>query len=217
MTPTKSNFPKYYIAFFPVIGIGMFVLLYIIAAFKYPGGSWDSIEQSGFSFWNNYLCDLLDSHAVNGAPNDARLFARAALGILCASLLLLWYHLPKLFVKKSTNLWIMRLSGFLALIVMLFIASETHDSIVRIAGVFGVIAIISLIIELHKIRFRTLQHLGIFCVIIFFINYFIYETGSYIHLLPVIQKITFSCFILWFVLLAISLYQHLKSNSIKDS
>lgn len=210
MIDAKVGFPKSYIVLFPLMGMGLFVVLYIIAALNYPGGSWAFTDQNGFSFWNNYLCDLLDDYAVNGTLNDARFFARAALGLLCASLLLLWYHLPKLFKNKSTNLIIMRLSGFLALIVTLFIASGTHDIIIRIAGLFGVVAFVTLFIELHKIRFNNLLIFGLFCLMIFFINYYIYETGSYIEMLPVIQKITFISFIVWFVLLDVSLYRSLK-------
>jgi len=210
---TKADYSKSYVLLFPLSGMGLFVVLYIIAAMNYPGGSWAFTDHNGFSFWNNYLCDLLDEYAINGKLNDTRFFARAALGVLCASLLLLWYHLPKLFVNKSLNLNIMSLSGFLALFVTLFLASGTHDVIVRISGVLGIIALITAVIELYKIKSFRLLILGLFCLFIFFVNYYIYESDSYIRALPVIQKITFVSFILWFALLDISLYRSLKWNN----
>ena len=51
----KAPNPK--ILLLPLFGMLLFVLLYVLAALDYPGGSWILPEQNGFSFWNNYLCD----------------------------------------------------------------------------------------------------------------------------------------------------------------
>lgn len=200
-----------------MVGMVMFMVLYTISAFKYPGGSWNYIEHSGFSFWHNYLCDLLDDYAINGELNSARFFARAALGILCASLILIWVSLPKLFTTKSFNRTIMVMSGLLSLIITLFLASGTHDLIVRIAGAFGVIAVITCLVELYKIRNYKILILGVFCLIVFSANYFIYETGHFIKILPVLQKITFVTFIGWFVLLDIQLYKKLRLLNLNET
>lgn len=204
------NYKRPYIFLLPIFGMGLFIVLYIIAAIFYPGGSWINLNQQGFSFWNNYLCDLLDYYAVNGEINLARFFARSALVTLCISLMLLWFHLPKLFLYTSTNLSKMKFFGILALVLMLFLASGTHDIIIRIAGLFGVIAFITFFIELKKNHYFRLFFLGLFCFIIFLVNYYIYETGFYIKELPVIQKITFFSFIVWFVFLDITLYLKIK-------
>ncbi len=95
----------------------------------------------------------------------------------------------------------------------MFLAIGTHDLIVRIAGVLGVIAFITLFVELFKNSFYKLAAFGIFCLIIFLINYYIYETGSYLIALPVIQKITFLAYILWFGFLDIALFQSVNSSN----
>jgi membrane-associated HD superfamily phosphohydrolase len=210
MIQVKVDFSKSNILLLPLSGMALFVLLYIIAAINYPGGSWAFIDQNGFSFWHNYLCDLLDEYAINGELNTARFFARAALAVLCVSLILLWYHLPKLFSAKSINRTVMWLAGLLSLVITLFLASGTHDLIVRIAGFFGVIGLFTAVIELYKGHFYGLMIFGLFCLTIFFVNYYIYETSIYIEVLPLIQKITFISFIIWFVLLGVSLYRSLK-------
>ena len=206
----KSGFIKPYLILFPLAGIGLFAFLYALSALNYPGGSWNFTDRTGFSFWHNYLCDLLDDYAINGEVNTARFFARAALGILCVSLFWIWFSLSKLFTIKSINLTIMRLSGLLSLVVTLFLGSGSHDLILRIAGICGAIAMITCIVELYKIRYYKLLKLGVFSLIIFFLNYFIYETGYYIKILPVLQKITFISFIVWFVFLDIQLYIRLR-------
>ena len=202
--------PKPNILLLPLFGMLLFVLFYILAALKYPGGSWIMPQQNGFSFWNNYLCDLLDQNAINGELNTARYFARTSLTVLCLSLVLLWYYLPSLFKGKNFNKNIMWLSGIAALVATSFLSSGAHDRTVRIAGFFAVIAFLTCFVELLKARHIKLFVFGIGCLIIFLVNYYIYETGLYIRLLPVIQKISFICFIIWFIMLDVFFYRKLK-------
>lgn len=190
-----------------LLGIVLFVLFYIMAAIKYPGGSWMLPNQDGFSFWHNYLCDLLDIYAINGEINTARFYAITALGFLCIGLFYLWLNLPGLFEVKNFNQKIMKLSGLLSLLLILFLAIGNHDEVVRIAGVFGVIAFITCAVELFKAHHKKLFLLGVLCILVFLFNYFIYETGFFIKMLPVIQKITFLLFICWFICLNIALYR----------
>ncbi len=182
----------------PVAAMALFILLYIIAALNYPGGSWNDPTHSGFSFWNNYLCDLLDSRAINGFPNTAKIWSRTALAILCAGLVYLWYHLPILFSQRGWATKILWASGLLAFLAMLSLSEGTHDVSVRIAGFLGTVALITLIVELVRYQYRTLYPLGIICILIFLVNYGIYETGNGLRFLPIIQKFTFSLFFLWF-------------------
>ena len=194
----------------PLVGMVMFILLYAIAAKHYPGGSWADPGQTGFSFWNNYLCDLLDTHTVTGVLNPARVYARIALLVLCTSLMLLWHGLPKLFKHQNHNLKIMQWAGVLSFGVTLLLGSESHDTITRIAGFIGVIALILLFVNFYRVRYYALLGFGLFCLTIFFLNYYIYETGILIHLLPFIQKVTFLSFILWFAVLNVFVYRAQK-------
>ena len=136
--------------FAPIISIGLFLLLYVIAAANYPGGSWLDAKQQGFSFWHNYLCDLLDQYAINGALNSGRHYARTSLVVLCIGLVFLCNRLPELFPKKNHNVKIMKFSGTIALAITLFLESSTHDITMRLAGLFGIIAIRSILIELFR-------------------------------------------------------------------
>ncbi len=193
--------PRSGFLYLPLVGMAGFVILYVIAAYYYPGGSWRSPEAIGFSFWNNYLCDLLDEYAINGELNTARFLARASLASLCLALLFLWFFLPSLFPGRGVNKKIMWISGILALVATGFLGAGTHDLTVRIAGILGTIAFISCFRELYRMGYIKLMFYGIICLLIFGANYYIYETGELIEQLPVIQKITFISFIGWFVTL----------------
>lgn len=195
----------------PLGGMGLFVLFYIMATLNYPGGSWILPNQDGFSFWHNYLCDLLDIYAINVEDNSARSYEISALGFLCTGLFWLWFYLPRLFQNKSTNQSIMRISGLLSLITIIFLALGNHDKVVRIAGFLGVIAFITSSVELFKVGYKILFLLGVFCLLVFIINYYIYETGLFITSLPIVQKFTFILFISWFICLDVALYRKLRS------
>lgn len=203
---------KHNITLLPIVGIGLFVFFYIMAALSYPGGADISPDQIGFSFWNNYLCDLLNDHAINGAVNISRPFAITGMIILCASLILIWYNVPKLFPSNSTNVRVMKVSGIISLAITFLLPLGEHDFLVRFAGFIAIPALIISFIELFKVGYYRISTLGFFCFIIFLLNYYIYETGSYINSLPVIQKITFVCFISWFIFLDVLIYRKSKTR-----
>ena len=193
-----------------MVGLILFVLFYVFAALQYPGGSRIHPNETGFSFWNNYLCDLLDINAVNGLPNPARYYSRIALFVLCLGLMLFWYYVPRLFVQKKGNGIAIRATGMGSMLITLFMNDSNHDVVVRVAGIFGAVALILLMAQLLKTGHIALFRFGLFCLLIFLVNYYIYETSIYLDTLPVIQKITFISFLSWFALLDVVIYKRVN-------
>ncbi|MDO1513934.1 hypothetical protein Q2T41_14835 [Maribacter confluentis] len=198
------------LSFLSLLNIILFIIFYVIAAKHYPGGSWLEPDINGFSFWHNYLCDLLDINAINGKQNEARLYAIVALCFLCTGILFIWSLLPKLFTTNNNIQKLMGGSGYLSLFSILFLVLGYHDIVVRIAGIFGLVAFVTCCIELYRTSYVKLFLLGVVCIIIFLCNYYIYETGITIHILPFVQKITFILFIVWFIALDLTLYQKIR-------
>ena len=194
----------------PIVGMLIFILFYILAAVHYPGGSGNVPTQTGFHLKDNYLCDLLDAQTISGLENTASVYAKIALGFLCVSLILLWWFLPKLFFRKAKAMLFMRWSGMLAMAITLLLGIGNHDVVVRIAGVFGIMALIISLISLYLDHFKGLFVLGVFCLVLFLGNYYIYESEVFLKQLPIIQKITFTACILWFVLLDIALIKKFR-------
>lgn len=188
----------------------LFVICYVAAARLYPGGSWNLPGQVGFSWRHNYLCDLLDTHAVNGTLNTGRHWARVALGFLALGLVVLWYQLPALTGGPTWFRRLLRISGLAALGSMVFLRAGTHDPVVYVAGSFGMVALGLLLTGLWRQGLKALAVLGGWCLGIFLVNYGIYETGHFLKALPLIQKITFISFIGWFIWLDVALWQHAR-------
>ena len=194
-------------------GFLLFLVFYVLAAKKFPGGTYANPRQKGFSFSENYLCDLLDDITYLLEDNPARLYARFALGFLCLGILLFWFHFPKLFERKTKRIEIMRISGILAMLVTAFLQPNNHDLITILAGFFGSIALILAFIELHRSAYIGLMVFGIICLVLILLNYYIYETRHWKEILPVLQKVTTAAGIIWFGLLNFKLLAKLKARS----
>ncbi|ARV05748.1 hypothetical protein BTO04_03105 [Polaribacter sp. SA4-10] len=195
----------------PFVGLFLFVCFYIIASLQYTGGSFVAPDHLNFSLKNNYLCDLLETYQIDGTLNQARLFARIALVVICFSILLFWTLFIKLFPRKSKLQVLMQIMGILSMLVLLFLVSGNHDIIIRIAGFFGTIAHLIALYELYKIGYFKLTLFGVFSFLLFLMNYFLYELALLLYLLPIIQKITFILFLSWFTILNSIIYRHLNT------
>ena len=117
-------------------GIFIFILLFTAAASLYPGGSYADKAAKGYSWLNNYWCDLLSEDAKNGLPNTASPVAIAGWFVLCISLSIFWYILPERFLITTTHKKIIRYSG---VIVALYKSKLYHFFYSGIASAFLII------------------------------------------------------------------------------
>jgi hypothetical protein len=192
----------------PVFGILLFVVLYIIASFFYPGGSQADKNSMGFSWTNNYWCNLLNENAINGQHNPAKPIAMIGMFVLCFTLAFFWLLFPEQinsgrFVNRT-----IQVSGTLAMTTAFFLFTDIdHDSITNIASVFGLIATIGIFIGLYKTRWYGLLAFGLLNILLVALNNYIYHNKELIIYLPVIQKISFATFLTWVCSIDISLFR----------
>lgn len=186
----------------PLYGIGIFILLYLIAAYLYPGGSQADQFSKGFSWLNNYWCDLLHDKAKNGMKNQAKPFAIVAMVVLCVSLSAFWSAIPyHLSSKKSTQLAI-QCTGIASMVIALFLFTSYHDMVINISSALALVSMIITLQLLFKKRMFLLFATGVFCLLLCALNNYVYYTAHLIVYLPVVQKISFLTFLLWFWLVA---------------
>lgn len=197
----------------PVLGISIFIILYFIAAALYPGGSEINRSAEKFSWKHNYWCDLLDTHAENGKQNTARPVAILAMSVLCISIGLFWYFVPRLFTFKPFSKRLIQYTGMMSMAIIVFLQADFHDIVITIAGISGIIAITGTLAGLYKNHSYALFVLGLICLVLFFLNNYIYYTKQLIWHLPVIQKVSFFLFLLWFSLISFQFFQKTKSAS----
>lgn len=194
-------------------GICTFVLLYIIAAYFYPGGSQADRSAKTFSWLDNYWCDLLSEQAKNGIDNTARPVAIISWLILCASLSVFWYFLPYLFSPHATRKKIVQVCGIVSMLTAAFLFTGLHDVVIHAGGALGFIAFIGAFADFYKSRMYGLFWTGIFCVALMGLNYYIMVADDLISYLPIVQKITFVIVLLWILFINRKLYLQMTKPS----
>lgn len=182
----------------PIGGIAVFVVLYILAAFAYPGGSDANAAGDGFSILHNYWCELMDPYAINGQWNPARPIALSAMAILCLSLTFYWYCLPTAFPTVGFRRFAIRTAGILSMLVAPFVFTHRHDAILMTAGVFGIAAFAVALWEMQRLRSRFLFGLGACALALVLLCYYIFRSEWAISALPLLQKLAFLFCLVWF-------------------
>lgn len=185
----------------PVFGCSLFLLLYLLASVCYPGGNYLNKRSKGFSWTQNYWCNLLSEHAINGERNLARPIAFTAMAVLCLTLSFFWYQFPQWAGFKTRQRLVMQVSGFVSMAISIFIFTDYHDTIINLAGLFGLIAIAGTLLGLQKLGWTKLYYMGIFAVFLIGINNLLYYRKDPMHYLAVVQKITFFYFLFWICLI----------------
>ncbi|MDQ6761877.1 MAG: hypothetical protein M3015_04520 [Bacteroidota bacterium] len=191
----------------PFFGILLYILLYVAATFFYPGGNQVDENFKGFSWAQNYWCNLLNVNAINGQHNSARPVAIAAMAILGSSLAGFWCIFPRVAGLNKTAGTIIQVSGFIAMALLIFLSTAHHDIIINTATLAGLIAIAGTFAGLQKLKWKKLFWFGIGNVLLIAINNIFYYDEKLIVYLPIIQKITFLLFLIWFCLVDINLYK----------
>lgn len=202
----------------PVFGVLLFASMYFVATLFYPGGSQNDKNSVGFSWRNNYWCNLLNLEAINGEVNAARPYAMIAMIVLCVSLSSFW-----LLFSMHTNIGnglkrLILVTGILSMICSVFLLSAfDHDLVVNSASLLGLIAVIATIVALYKLKWKMLFMIGLLNIMLVGVNNIFYYGSDLIVYLPVIQKITFAVFLIWICMINTRMYRQQRIQLNKES
>jgi hypothetical protein len=191
----------------PAFGMVLFVILYFISTLLYPGGSQVDNHSIGFSWINNYWCNLLSQNAINGEPNPGRPIAIGAMLLLCLALANFWFIFPQMAGFQKSGRLIIQISGIFSMMITGFLFTDFHDVIIDIASLFGLVAILGTFIGLRKLKWNNLFRMGIFSLGLITLNNILYYGAGLKLYLPLVQKISFLYFLLWFFLIILKMYK----------
>ena len=178
------------------IGLSISILLLIIATCLYPGGSQFDKNAPGFDWANNYLCNLFNEKAVNGAYNPSRYWAIGGMFFLCASIALFFVRFSsKIPRKKDAN--IIQYSGASAMFCTFLVVTAYHDIMTIFASTFGLLTLFYVTVFTFKSNLTFLKYLSVVCMIILYLNNYIYYTQNGLSWLPILQKISLLALIIW--------------------
>ncbi len=196
----------------PTAGICIFIAFYFVAAYFYPGGSFTDKTFKGFSWVNNYWCDLLMEKAKNGENNAARPIAITSWIILCFSISIFLYSLPLSFAISAKWKNLIRYGGITTMLVIVFLFTSLHDEVIQAASLLGFIVCIAILTGLYKSGLYGFFSAGLCCLILMSLNYAIMATGIFAQGLPLIQKITLLSVLVWILLINRNLINPASGN-----
>jgi len=198
----------------PCVGSLVFIILYVIAALLYPGGSGTDKTAIGYSWTDNYWCNLLSEKAINGQTNTARPIAITAMFILGLSLFSFWILFPALTQLRKYLRLLIQVSGTACMLASFLLLSRIdHDLAVNTSSVFGLIAMTGTLIALYQLKWKWLFAIGLFDLSLVALNNYLYHSNEMMYL-PIVQKISFLSFLIWFSIISVTLYQRSKSTTI---
>ena len=142
------------------------VIFLVIAAFEYPGGSLPDKNSIGFGWSKNFISNLFEPYAINGAENPGRIWAIIGMAFHSVGYGIFFINMSK---KISSGQWanILKFIGIANIIFIFLIATPLHD--------VGVISIILTLIGLFTITafiLKTKLHLLKFCCIVCLLTYY---------------------------------------------
>ena len=196
----KKKGSQYQIAnLIPVIGIVIFVGLYIFSSTLYPGGSQANLNSEGFDWINNYWCNLMNEKGMNGQTNPAKPYSIIAMIILCLSLMFFFIQFAQIYSKSKIWKRIIKTSGIISMSFAILIFTKYHDLMTTLSSIFGLFVVIGIIREIYKSKLSIYKITGVICILILGLNNYIYYTQQFIEVLPLLQKITFAIVLLWII------------------
>ena len=190
----------------PTYGVVGFLCLYVVASFYYPGGSQLDHDSVGFSWADNYWCNLLSERAINGQPNKAQPIALTGMFVVSISLAYFVFVFSQLIDLKKNKKITIQISAICGAIMSMFIFTSYHNMVLNVACTFVLIAMLIILIEIKNIGWVNLFRFGTFNVALVALNNILYYGRGLIIYLPIIQKVTFVSFLLWICMLNVRLY-----------
>jgi hypothetical protein len=162
------------------------VILIIIAALAYPGGSLLDKNSVGFGWSKNFISNLFAEKAINGLENPGRIWAILGMAFQSIGYGVFFINMSKkISLKVYVN--ILKYIGFTNIFFIFLIATPYHDigTISIVLTLFGLFIITLFVLKskLHLFKFCC-----IICLLTYYCFFFLYGF-SYLGLAFIMQKV----------------------------
>jgi hypothetical protein len=175
------------------------MLFFTIAVWIYPGGTYQNKNTVGFSWTENYISNLFEATALNGAENRSRIWAYFGVFFYSITCAVFFVNMSrKIPDKGSAN--VIKYIGILTMPVTFLIATPLHNLMLNISNLLFWTCMGWITVFVFKTRLHFLKAYCIICQLIFFYAVYVHSSSNW-DALPAIQKVnTMSSIVLIFVL-----------------
>ena len=162
------------------------VILIVIAALYYPGGSVLDKNSIGFSWSKNYLSNLFVTKAINGEENLGWFWALIGMAFHSVGYGIFFINMSK---KISSRVWsnILKFIGASNIIFIFLIATPLHD-IGTISIILTLFGLFTITIFILKSKLHLLKFCCIICLLTYYCFFSLFGLG-YMELSIIMQKV----------------------------
>ena len=172
-----------------LIGVVFSLILMIIAISIYPGGSIFDKNSIGFGWTKNFISNLFEAKALNGAANPSRILAYMGMILLPISYAIFFIHMSKKIPEKNAG-YILKYGGAANILSMVLIVTPLHDLMLNISITLFWTCIVVITVFILKTRLHIFKFLCVICLLIFYYSIYLWATNDW-DLLPIMQKVNF--------------------------
>jgi hypothetical protein len=162
------------------------VILIVIAALVYPGGSILDKNSIGFHWSKNFLSNLFATEAVNGSENPGRIWAIIGMAFHSVGYGLFFINMSK---KIPSGQWanILKYIGVTNILFIFLIATPLHD-LGTISIILTLVGLFAITVFILKSTLRLLKFCCIICLLTYYCFFAVFGFG-YLGLAVIMQKV----------------------------
>lgn len=161
------------------------VILIVIAASLYPGGSLLDKNSIGFGWSKNFVSNLFAAKAINGLENPGRIWAIIAMAFQSVGYGVFFIHMSKKIVSSWAN--ILKYIGFANILFIFLIATPLHD-VGTISIVLTLLGLFTITVFILKSKLHFLKFYCIICLLTFYCFFILFGFG-YLAWAIIMQKV----------------------------
>ena len=162
----------------------------------YPGGSRADKNSVGFDWKNNYISNLFGETAINGSHNSSRVWAVSGMLFLSITFAIFFTQFSKRIASKSAAR-VIKYFGIAAMICTFLVVTPYHDTMITIACTLTLVSMFYITVFVFKSKLHFFKILSVICLLVFYTAMYIYYSGNFVQLLPVMQKLDLTIVIIW--------------------
>ncbi len=171
-----------------LICLAISVILIVIAALVYPGGSLHDKNSEGFDWSKNFFSNLFEIKAINGAANTSRIWAIIGMAFHAVGYGIFFINMSKKMpTRHAAN--VLKLIGVVNILFNFLIATPLHDIMITISSTLSLIGLFYITVFILKSKLHLLKFFCVICLLTFYYTLFLYGSGNW-GLLAVMQKIS---------------------------
>lgn len=162
------------------------VILIVIAALAYPGGSLLDRNSVGFGWSKNFISNLFEAKSINGSENSGRIWAVLGMGFQSVGYGFFFINMSK---KIASRVWVnvLKYIGLTNIVLIFLIATPYHDlgTVSIVLTLFGLFIVTFFIL---KSKLQVLKFCCIICLLTYYCFFFVYGF-NYLEAAIVLQKV----------------------------